>query len=106
MAEKPFRRSALTTQPLTSQILRATMQQAFEYRGVTHAGRRHHYLYCKYFFAFVKEVGFTRDILRKYKQHLCDRNDIKLRTKNNYLSTAGIFLWELTFQGMLTSDMT
>jgi len=96
----------LTNRPLTERTLRAIVNQALENRAIEPHTRRNHYHQLEHFLWFIKGNGLTRDIFRKYKRYFAERNDIVAHTKNMYLSSARIFLRELAYQGILTSDIT
>lgn len=59
----------------------------------------------KEFLNYIDTRTIDFDIYLNYKKHLSERKDIKVSTKNVYLSTAAVFLKELSRQGFV-KDIT
>lgn len=95
----------LVTRTITAKTLRAIAEQALDARDISTEVRRYHYRSLEVFFHFVKENGSTRDIFRKYKQFIREKN-LATNTKNQFLCSARIFLRELNYEGILATDIT
>lgn len=57
------------------------------------------------FLDYVRSENINLDVFLNYKKHLSSRKDIKVATKNVYLSSASVFLKELSRQGFI-KDVT
>jgi len=95
----------VTSRPITVKTLRTIAEQALEARSVSAEVRRYHYRCLETFFWFIKNDGFTRNVFRRYKRFLAGKN-LAPNTKNQYLSSARIFLHELMYEGILNTDIT
>jgi integrase len=60
----------------------------------------------KNFLVFVEKVKMDHDTFLKYKRELAHRIDLSAASKNKYLTTARIYLRELSRKGILTTDIT
>ncbi len=60
----------------------------------------------KFFLSFIQENPFNINSFLEFKNHLRNRNDLKVSTKAKYLTVAKIFLKELNKIGVIPSDVT
>lgn len=78
----------------------------FDGLDVSEATRREYMARLPFFISFVNAHGFNQHSYISFKRYLQSRTDYSVSTKNKYLSTARIFLRELTRRGKLPFDVT
>lgn len=64
----------LTSRPITVKTLRAIAEQALEARAISAEVRRYHYRCIETFFWFMKVDGFTRNVFRRYKRFIGEKD--------------------------------
>ena len=106
MKETTVMRHPVTNRPITEQTLRDLFEQAMAARTIIPETRKTYRDELRPFLSFVNSNGLRKDTYRKYKRFLADKEDVTIATKNHYLTSARIPLKELTYEGILTPDIT
>lgn len=78
----------------------------FDSLDITEDTKRDYIARLPYYIGFLQRDGISHDSLLHYKQHLRQRIDLSVASKNKYLAVARLSLRELYRQGKLSVDLS